>query len=51
MGLGQGSDVEVSGVTDIEMELMRMYLQLVLAGLSLRGWVQKIDCENLEYMY
>lgn len=21
-------------------------LQLVLAGLSLRGWVQKIDCEN-----
>jgi len=23
------------------------YLELVLAGLSLRGWVQKIDCENL----
>lgn len=25
-----------------------MYLQLVLAGLSLRGGVQKVDCENLE---
>lgn len=24
-----------------------IYLQLVLAGLSLRGWVQEIDCENL----
>jgi hypothetical protein len=24
-----------------------MYLQLVLAGLSLAGGVEKIDCENL----
>ena len=23
------------------------YLELVLAGLSLRCWIEKIDCENL----
>lgn len=24
------------------------YLELVLSGLSLRRWVEEIDCENLE---
>jgi len=45
-----GGDGEASGALDVHEEGARAgdkHLQLVLAGLGLRGGVEEIDCENL----
>jgi len=44
-----GGDGEASGALDVHEEGARAgdkHLQLVLAGLGLRGGVEEIDCEN-----
>ena len=38
---------ELDAISRLKERLSMAYLQLVLAGLSLRGRVQEIDCENL----
>jgi len=46
-----GGDGEASGALDVHEEGARAgdkHLQLVLAGLGLRGGVEEIDCENLQ---
>lgn len=43
----QESDVGISFKPLVQFSFNSSYLELVLAGLGLRGWVQKIDCENL----
>lgn len=47
MGLGQESDLQISMRVNVWLVMIVLYLQLVLAGLRLRGWVEKINCENL----
>lgn len=45
---GPGTSICImSDQVDIELESRETHLQLVLAGLGLRGGVEKIDCENL----